>query len=101
MGFDRVRRHASWGASGGGASYLPGMHVLEYQGKRLFRKHGVPPPPGRAGMSILVDKGTRLCVSGITGREGTFHTLRNRDYGTKVASGVTPGTGACRASPRT
>ncbi len=44
-------------------------------------------------MSILVDQGTRLCVSGITGREGTFHSLRNRDYGTQVVSGVTPGKG--------
>jgi succinyl-CoA synthetase alpha subunit len=44
-------------------------------------------------MSILVDHGTRLCVSGITGREGTFHSLRNRDYGTQVVSGVTPGKG--------
>jgi succinyl-CoA synthetase alpha subunit len=44
-------------------------------------------------MSILVDTNTRLCVSGITGREGTFHSLRNRDYGTKVVAGVTPGKG--------
>jgi succinyl-CoA synthetase alpha subunit len=44
-------------------------------------------------MSILVDRDTRLCVSGITGREGTFHSLRNRDYGTQVISGVTPGKG--------
>src|ERR1700704_6852471 len=44
-------------------------------------------------MSILVDKNTRLCTSGITGREGTFHALRNRDYGTNVVSGVTPGKG--------
>jgi succinyl-CoA synthetase alpha subunit len=44
-------------------------------------------------VSILVDRQTRLCVAGITGREGTFHTLRNRDYGTKVVSGVTPGKG--------
>jgi succinyl-CoA synthetase alpha subunit len=44
-------------------------------------------------MSILVDENTRLCVSGITGREGTFHSLRNRDYGTKVVAGVTPGKG--------
>jgi succinyl-CoA synthetase alpha subunit len=42
-------------------------------------------------MSILVDKDTRLCVSGITGREGTFHTLNNRNYGTNVVAGVTPG----------
>jgi succinyl-CoA synthetase alpha subunit len=44
-------------------------------------------------MSVLVDTDTRLCVSGITGREGTFHTLNNRDYGTNVVSGVTPGKG--------
>ena len=44
-------------------------------------------------MSILVDSGTKLCVSGITGREGTFHSLRNRDYGTQVVGGVTPGKG--------
>jgi succinyl-CoA synthetase alpha subunit len=44
-------------------------------------------------MSILVDQNTRLCTSGITGREGTFHTLRNRDYGTSVVAGVTPGKG--------
>jgi succinyl-CoA synthetase alpha subunit len=44
-------------------------------------------------LSILVDSGTRLCTSGITGREGTFHTLRNRDYGTQVVAGVTPGKG--------
>jgi succinyl-CoA synthetase alpha subunit len=44
-------------------------------------------------MSILVGTDTRLCVSGITGREGTFHSLRNRDYGTEVVAGVTPGKG--------
>jgi succinyl-CoA synthetase alpha subunit len=44
-------------------------------------------------MSVLVDNGTKLCVSGITGREGTFHTLNNRNYGTDVVSGVTPGKG--------
>ena len=42
-------------------------------------------------MSILVDADTRLCVSGITGREGTFHALNNKSYGTNVVSGVTPG----------
>ncbi|HXF56279.1 MAG TPA: succinate--CoA ligase subunit alpha [Actinomycetota bacterium] len=42
-------------------------------------------------MSILVDGSTRLVVQGITGREGSFHALRNRDYGTNVVAGVTPG----------
>ena len=44
-------------------------------------------------MSILIDKDTRLCVSGITGREGTFHATNNKKYGTQVVSGVTPGKG--------
>ncbi len=44
-------------------------------------------------MSVIVDNNTRLCVSGITGREGTFHSLNNRAYGTNVVSGVTPGKG--------
>ena len=44
-------------------------------------------------MSVIVDRETRLCVSGITGREGTFHSLNNRAYGTNVVSGVTPGKG--------
>jgi len=44
-------------------------------------------------VSIIVGNDTRLCVSGITGREGSFHTLNNRAYGTQVVSGVTPGKG--------
>jgi succinyl-CoA synthetase alpha subunit len=44
-------------------------------------------------MAVLVNKETRLCVSGITGSEGTFHSLNNRSYGTQVVSGVTPGKG--------
>ncbi len=44
-------------------------------------------------MAVLVDESTRLCVAGITGREGTFHTLNNRKYGTNVVGGVTPGKG--------
>jgi succinyl-CoA synthetase alpha subunit len=44
-------------------------------------------------MAILIDNETRLCVSGITGREGTFHALNNKRYGTNVVSGVTPGKG--------
>src|SRR4028118_2165464 len=44
-------------------------------------------------MSIIVNKDTKLVVSGLTGREGTFHGLRNRDYGTDLVAGVTPGKG--------
>ncbi len=44
-------------------------------------------------MAILVDKNTRLAVQGITGKEGTFHALQCRAYGTQVVAGVTPGKG--------
>jgi len=42
-------------------------------------------------VSVLVGSDTKLVVQGITGSEGTFHTLRNRAYGTSVVAGVTPG----------
>jgi succinyl-CoA synthetase alpha subunit len=44
-------------------------------------------------VSVLVDKGTRVVVQGITGREGAFHAARCREYGTTVVGGVTPGKG--------
>ena len=44
-------------------------------------------------MSILIDENTRLLVQGITGSEGSFHTRRCMEYGTKVVAGVTPGKG--------
>ena len=44
-------------------------------------------------MAILVDGDTRLCVAGVTGREGQFHALNNRRYGTDLVAGVTPGKG--------
>jgi succinyl-CoA synthetase alpha subunit len=44
-------------------------------------------------MAVWVDNDTRLLVQGITGKEGTFHALGCRDYGTKVVAGVTPGKG--------
>ncbi len=44
-------------------------------------------------MSILIDKGTRLLVQGITGREGEFHTRQMLAYGTNVVAGVVPGRG--------
>lgn len=44
-------------------------------------------------MSVLVDKNTRLIVQGLTGKEGTFHALQMRDYGTNIVGGVTPGKG--------
>ncbi len=44
-------------------------------------------------MSILVDKNTKLVISGLTGREGTFHGMNNRSYGTDLVAGVTPGKG--------
>ena len=44
-------------------------------------------------MAIFVDNDTRLVVQGLTGSEGRFHGLRNRDYGTHLVAGVTPGKG--------
>jgi succinyl-CoA synthetase alpha subunit len=44
-------------------------------------------------MAIIVGTDTKLVVQGATGREGSFHTLRNRNYGTDVVAGVTPGKG--------
>jgi succinyl-CoA synthetase alpha subunit len=44
-------------------------------------------------MAIVVDRETRLVVQGLTGSEGRFHGLRNRNYGTNVVAGVTPGKG--------
>ncbi|MEW6152805.1 MAG: succinate--CoA ligase subunit alpha [Actinomycetota bacterium] len=44
-------------------------------------------------MSIFVDEHTKVVVQGLTGSQGRFHGLRNRDYGTQVVAGVTPGKG--------
>src|SRR5579859_6170187 len=48
---------------------------------------------GKASMSILLDKTTRVIVQGITGREGQFHTRNMKAAGTNVVGGVTPGKG--------
>ncbi len=44
-------------------------------------------------MAILVDKNTKVVVQGITGKEGSFHALQCKAYGTQVVAGVTPGKG--------
>ena len=44
-------------------------------------------------MSIFVDENTTVLVQGLTGGQGRFHGLRNKQYGTKVVAGVTPGKG--------
>ena len=44
-------------------------------------------------MSILINKGTRMLVQGVTGHQGLFHTEQMVDYGTNVVAGVTPGRG--------
>ena len=44
-------------------------------------------------MSIIAGRETKLMVQGITGREGSFHALRCREYGANLVAGVTPGRG--------
>src|SRR4029078_4457190 len=62
------------------------------QGRRPRRRHA-PLERDQTAMSILVDDSTKVLVQGLTGGQGRFHGLRNRDYGTKVVAGVTPGKG--------
>lgn len=51
-------------------------------------------------MSILINASTRLVVQGITGRDGSFHTLQMMEYGTQVVAGVTPGKGGQKFSDK-
>ena len=44
-------------------------------------------------MSIFVDETTKVVVQGLTGSQGRFHGVRNRDYGTQVVAGTSPGKG--------
>ena len=44
-------------------------------------------------MSILINKNTKVICQGITGSQGTAHTLSCLSYGTRVVAGVTPGRG--------
>ena len=44
-------------------------------------------------MSILINKDTRLIVQGITGRDGSFHAAKMKEYGTNVVGGTSPGKG--------
>ena len=44
-------------------------------------------------MAIFVNADTKVIVQGLTGGQGKFHGLRNREYGTQVVGGVTPGKG--------
>ncbi|MFH1312788.1 MAG: succinate--CoA ligase subunit alpha [Candidatus Eisenbacteria bacterium] len=47
-------------------------------------------------MGVLVGKDTRVVVQGITGRDGKFHALQMKEYGTDVVAGVTPGKGGLK-----
>src|SRR5665647_84160 len=44
-------------------------------------------------MSILVNKNTKLLVQGITGRDGSFHTQKMKEYGTNIVGGISPSKG--------
>lgn len=49
-------------------------------------------------MSILINNSTRVIVQGITGRDGQFHTLRMKEYGTQIVGGTSPGKGGSNIS---
>src|SRR5437764_10953602 len=105
---DRAGGEVREGSPAGG---LAPAHWLQGQGRRAGKgAAGRPHDSGRRGLdrhedrsrgqeaadlavAIIVDTDTRLVVQGLTGREGSFHGLRNRAYGTKVVAGVTPGEG--------
>ena len=59
----------------------------------MDRREDLPQGTEVTEIAIIVDTDTKLVVQGATGREGSFHTLRNRSYGTNVVAGVTPGKG--------
>ncbi len=42
-------------------------------------------------MSILINRDTKLIVQGITGRDGSFHAVKMKNYGTAVVGGTSPG----------
>lgn len=44
-------------------------------------------------MSILINESTRVIVQGITGRDGQFHALKMKAYGTNIVGGTSPGKG--------
>jgi succinyl-CoA synthetase alpha subunit len=47
-------------------------------------------------MAILINRETKLITVGYTGKQGTFHSLQSRDYGTQFMGGVTPGKGGTK-----
>ncbi len=86
------RRHERRAGAGDPRRSREPAHRAGRDDARGGRAGGVDRERG-GGVSILVGADTRLVVQGLTGKEGTFHTLRNRDYGTHVVAGVTPGKG--------
>lgn len=44
-------------------------------------------------MSVLIDNNTKVIVQGITGRDGSFHAAKMKEYGTQVVGGTSPGKG--------
>ena len=64
-----------------------------HRGRRVRRPEDPAEGEEDRVVAIIVDRDTKLVVQGLTGSEGSFHGQRNRDYGTQVVAGVTPGKG--------
>ena len=44
-------------------------------------------------MVVIIDDETKILVQGMTGHQGTFHSLAMMEFGSKIVAGVVPGRG--------
>src|ERR687891_401145 len=92
LGLQFVKLDGQVGIIGNGAGLVMStLDVVQQAGGAAANFLDVGGGAGADVMAVLLEADTPVVVQGITGKEGRFHTLRNRDYGTNVVAGVTPG----------